>query len=197
MILNSIKNALSRAKTPILIVAAVYFLSVTIGIAMVHSHNQFALSYRDKLVSDAQSGTVLTQKTDLLQGLADFGGNSLGAVVDSFLGFGIVLPYPLVIYRGWVGGIVSVDYNHVSRLIHPTEAAYYLSVLFLQLLGFSLAAGAGIRAGLAVFNARPKDSGFWWFKVPKQAVKDLLWIWVLIIPIFLTASLWEFLSPWK
>jgi uncharacterized membrane protein SpoIIM required for sporulation len=195
--MNSLKLALYRAKKPILIVAVVYLLSVTVGIVMAHTHNQFALSYRDKLVSQAQTGTVLTQTSDLKQGLAEFAGNTLGAVADTFLGFGIVLPYPLVAYRGWVGGIVSVDYNRESRLIHPTQAAYYLSVLLLQLLGYTLAAGAGISAGLAVLRSRPKDAGFWWFQIKKQIIQDVLWIWVLVIPIFLTASLWEFLSPWR
>jgi uncharacterized membrane protein SpoIIM required for sporulation len=194
---TSLKNALSRAKKPILIVAAFYLFSVTAGIIMVHSQNQFALSYRDKLVNQAQTGTVLTQNSDLKQGLADFGGNTLGGVADTALGMGIVFPFPLITYRGWVGGIVSVDYNHESRLTNPQEAAYYLSVLLLQLVGFTLAAGAGITAGLVVFKARPKDAGFWWFKLPKQALQDLLWIWVLVLPIFLTASLWEFLSPWR
>ena len=117
--------------------------------------------------------------------------------MDTVLGFGVVLPYPMIVYRGWVGGIVSVDNNHMSRLVDMKESVYYLSVVFLQLLGYSLAAGVGIHAGLAVFRARPKNAGFMWFRVPKEALFDVLWIYMLVVPIFLVASLWEFLSPWN
>lgn len=177
--------------------AVTYLISVITGIVMVHSGNQFALSYRDTLVSDAKTGFILSQKNPTLQGLADFGGNWLGAASDTVMGLGIVLPYPMVVYRGWVGGIVSVDYNHASRLAQPTQAIYYLSVIFLQLLGYSLAAGAGIHAGLSIFRAQPKDAGFIWFRIPKEALLDVLWIYALVTPIFLIASLWEFLSPWN
>jgi len=40
MIIQFIKSALSRAKIPILTVAATYFVSVAIGIVMVHSGNR-------------------------------------------------------------------------------------------------------------------------------------------------------------
>jgi hypothetical protein len=196
-IVSGIKTALSHSIIPILSVAVVYFVSVTAGIIMVHAGNQFALSYRDKLVSQAQSDTISTQKSELLRGLADFRGNSLAAATDTLLGFGVIFPYPLAVYRGWVGGIVSVDSDHTSRLIHLKQALYYLSVIFLQLLGYSLAAGAGIRTGLAVFQARPKEASFFWFRIPKQSLIDIFWIYILVLPIFLIASLWEFLSPWN
>ncbi len=187
---NSSKSfALSRARGPILVVLAIYLLSLLAGIVMAHSGNKFALSYRDSLVSAAQSGAVLTQKSRLDQGLADFGSNSLGA--------GIVTPFPMVVYRGWVGGIVSVDSHHSSRLTQPKQAAYYFSVVLLQLLGYSLAAGAGIHAGLSIFRARPKNAGLFWYRIPRQAMLDVLWIYALVLPIFLTASLWEFLSSWN
>ena len=197
MILSPIKSALSRAKTPILIVAVCYFVSVTAGILMAHSGNEWALDYRDKLVSRAQTGTVLTQNSPVLRGLADFGGNSLAAAIDTVLGLGIVTPFPMVVYRGWVGGIVSVDSEHTSRLTQAKEAAYYFSVVFLQLTGYSLAAGAGIYLGLAAYRSRPKDAGWWWFKIPNQAWRDVLWIYSLILPVFFIASMWEFLSPWN
>jgi hypothetical protein len=190
-------SALVRAKTPILTVAIAYVLSVGTGIIMVHSGNKFALTYRDSLVSKAQTGYVLTQKSHLAQGIADFGGNLLGAVDETVIGISVILPYPLVIYRGWVGGIVSVEADHTSRLTNPTKAAYYFSVLFLQLLGYSMAAGAGINLGLSVFRSKPKNAGFFWFRIPKEALLDTLRIYTLVIPVFLIASLWEFLSPWN
>lgn len=174
-----------------------YFVSVVTGIAMVHSGSQFALTHRDNVVSRSQTNVVSAQQNRLLQGLADFGGNSVGAVVDSVLGFGIVLPYPTIAYRGWVGGIVSVDSYHASRLRQPKEAAYYLSVVFLQLLGYSLSAGAGIHVGLSVFRSRPKGAGFMWLKIEGEVLRDVLWIYTLAMPILLIASLWEFLSPWN
>jgi hypothetical protein len=195
--ISSKSFALSRAKGPILAVLVVYLVSLAAGIVMAHSGNKFALSYRDSLVSAAQSGAVLTQKSRLDQGLADFGSNSLGAGIDTLLGLGIVTPFPMVVYRGWVGGIVSVDSHHSSRLTQPKQAAYYFSVVLLQLLGYSLAAGAGIHAGLSIFRARPKNAGLFWYRIPRQAMRDVLWIYALVLPIFLTASLWEFLSPWN
>ena len=195
--MRSIWSALSRARIPITTVALAYCMAVGSGIFMVQSGNQFALSYRDNLVSEAQTGVVLGQKNPLMQGLTDFGGNTLGAAVDTVLGFGVVLPYPMIVYRGWVGGIVSVDNDHISRLADIKGSAYYLSVVFLQLLGYSLAAGVGVHAGLSVFRARPENAGFTWFRVPKQALFDVLWIYALVVPIFLVASLWEFLSPWN
>jgi hypothetical protein len=194
---SSISFALARARTPILVVAALYVVSITAGILMVHSGNEFALDYRDRLVSRAQTGVVLTQQNPALRGVLDFGGNSLAAAGDTLLGLGIVTPYPMVVYRGWVGGIVSVDAEHDSRLAQPKEAAYYISVICLQLLGYSLAAGAGIYLGLETYRSRPKGAGFWWFKIPRQAGRDVLLIYTLILPVFFIASMWEFLSPWN
>jgi hypothetical protein len=182
---------------PILTVMLAYFVTVAAGIAMVHSGNQFALTFRDRLVADAEAGVVLTQRSNLLRALADFAGNTTGASVDSVLGLGIVLPYATIAYRGWVGGIVSVDGYHASRLTQPQEAAYYVSVVFLQLLGYSLAAGAGIYAGLSVFRARPKGAPFTWFKIKRGVLQDVLWLYSLALPVLLSASLWEFFSPWN
>jgi hypothetical protein len=33
--------------------------------------------------------------------------------------------------------------------------------------------------------------------IPKEALRDVGRIYALVIPIFLIASLWEFLSPWN
>lgn len=192
-----INSVLARTKVPILTVAVAYFVSVVTGIIMVHSGNQFALSYRDRLVSQAVADVGSTPKSALSRALVDFAGNTTGALEYTVLGIGVVLPFPLVAYQGWVGGIVSVDSGHASRLTQPKQAFYYLSVVFLQLLGYSLAVGVGINAGLSVFRARPKDAGFMWFRIPKEALVDILWIYSLVLPIFLIASLWEFLSPWN
>jgi hypothetical protein len=162
---------------------------------MARSGNEFALSYRDQLVGKAQSGSVLTQESPLRMALADFRGNLIGASADALGGLGVVFPFPLIVYRGWVGGIVSVDGAHVSRLAHPASAAYYLSVLLLQLTGYTLAAGAGISAGLSMWRVRTEYAGKKWFGIPQEAIRDLVRIYVLVVPILLIASFWEFLSP--
>ncbi|MEX2143570.1 MAG: hypothetical protein WD740_03170 [Anaerolineales bacterium] len=100
-------------------------------------------------------------------------------------------------YRGWVGGIVSVDGSHASRLLDPTSAAYYLSVVLVQLTGYTLAAGAGVNVGLSFWRERPYYAGERWLGMPKEALRDLLRVYCLVLPILLLASLWEVLSPWN
>jgi hypothetical protein len=128
--------------------------------------------------------------------LADFSGNLRGAAADALGGLGVVFPFPLIAYRGWVGGIVSVDGSHASRLLDPGRAAYYLSVIVLQLTGYTLAAGAGINAGLSFWRTRPEYTEKL-LGMSVEALRDLGRIFVFIVPIFLLASLWEFLSPWR
>ncbi|MEX1248620.1 MAG: stage II sporulation protein M [Anaerolineales bacterium] len=188
-------RALRRARGSILAVAIVYFLAVLTGGVMVHTGSSFALQYRDIVVQDAQAGTVLTQPDPLRMALADFQGNLVGATTDTLGGLGVVFPFPLVAYRGWVGGIVSVDGSHASRLADLQSAAYYISTLLLQLSGYTLAAGAGVNVGLSLWWARPYSAGDKWLGMPKEALRDLLRIYALVIPILLIASLWEFLSP--
>jgi uncharacterized membrane protein SpoIIM required for sporulation len=195
--IQSIATALRRARTAIMVVAVAYVLSVLVGMLMVHSGTSFALAYRDELVRTAQSGPILSQTEPLMRGLSDFGANLVAASADTLAGLGVVFPFPLIAYRGWVGGIVSVDGNHVSRLLDPMSAAYYLSVLLMQLTGFTLAAGAGLNVGLSLWRARLDYAGEKWLGIPKEALRDLLRIYALAIPIFLFASLWEFLSPWN
>lgn len=194
---QTISRALIRARGPILVVALTYLVTVLTGMLMVHTGNDFALSYRDQLVSQAQSGSILSQPDPLSIALADFAGNLTGATSDALGGLGVVFPFPFVAYRGWVGGIVSVDGNHASRLLDPASAAYYLSVLVLQLTGYTLAAGAGVNVGLSLWRPRPDYAGEKWLSIPKEALRDLLRIYCLVIPILLLASLWEFLSPWR
>jgi hypothetical protein len=190
-------RALRRARATIIAVAITYLFSLTTGIFMVHSGNEFALSFRDRLVSEAQSGSVLTQADPISMAVADFSGNLRGAVSDALGGLGVIFPFPFVAYRGWVGGIVSVDSSHASRLLYPVSAAYYLSVLILQLIGYTLAAGAGVNAGLSFWRTRPEYSEKKWLGMSTEALFDLGRIFVIVIPILLLASLWEFLSPWR
>jgi uncharacterized membrane protein SpoIIM required for sporulation len=195
-IVRLISRALYRARIPILTVAFVYFLSVLTGILMVHNGVRFAISYRDSLVSKAQSDTVivaLNQNLPLKAALLDFGGTLFAAVVDTVTGLGVIFSYPLIAYRGWVGGIVSIDSAHLSRLADAKEALYYLVTLVLQLIPYTLSAGAGVNVGLAFLKPKPWYQGEKWLGLPREAILDLLRIFILVVPLFLIASLWEFL----
>ena len=191
-----LRRALYRARFPILTVALVYFVSVAVGILMVHTGNVFAISTRDQIVSGAQSSPTLVsldQGNRLQAALLDFGGN-LFAGVSSFLGgLGVVFPYPFIAYRGWVGGIVSINGSHASRLADAGTAVYYLVTLVLQLIPYTLAGGAGVNLGLSLYRRKPYYQGKKWLGISREAIWDALRIFLLVVPLFLIASLWEFL----
>jgi hypothetical protein len=196
-------RAIKRARYSIITVVAAYCGSILIGIVMVHAGNAFALNYRDRLVNQAahQDPAALSanQGNYLQAALLDFAGNLfLGAVPKTISGLAIILPYPWIVHQGWVGGIVSVRADHSSRLNDIRSATYYLLTLVLQVIPYSLAIGAGINAGLALFRPQPYYRGEKWFKIlPKEALRDIGWIYIIVTPLFLVASLWEFLSPWN
>src|SRR5512141_1969835 len=107
-----VRRALQRARIAILTVALTYFVSVSIGIVMVHTGKEWAITYRDHIVSRAQSSPTilaLRQNNRLRAAVLDFGGNLYGAIADTLGGLGVVFPYPFIAYRGWIGGIVSID----------------------------------------------------------------------------------------
>ena len=93
---------------------------------------------------------------------------------------------------------MSVDRQHRSRLREWKSAAYYILTLLLQLIPYSLAGGIGVKLGLTYFRADPayKDSrkvmGY-----PVEALRDVARVYALVVPLFLVASLWEFLSAWN
>ncbi len=193
---GSVIRALHRARFSILAVALAYVISVAVGILMVHTGNKFAVTYRDNLVSQAQSGSTLValgQNNRLRAALLDFGGNLLGAISNTGAGLGVIFPFPIIVYRGWVGGIVSIDGAHVSRLADPRAATYYLVTLVLQLVPYTLAGGAGVNLGLAFLRPRGPYQGQKWLGIPKEVIWDVLRIYLLVVPLFLIASLWVFL----
>jgi len=196
-------HAVVRARRSILTIACTYALSIIVGIVMVHAGNKFALGYRDQLVNNAVQrdpiAIAANQGYSIRAAFLDFTGNlTLGALSKTISGFAIIPPYLLVAYQGWIGGIVSVRNDHRSRLINPRSAVYYLLTLILQVIPYSLATGAGVNAGVSLFQPRPYYQGEKWFGIfPKEAVRDVVRIYVLVIPLFLVASLWEFLSPWN
>jgi len=170
---------------------------------MVHAGNKFALDYRDHLVSQSlqsnPASRAYVQGRNFEAALWDFAGNLvLGAFPKTISGFSVLLSYPMVIQQGWVGGVVSVQDDHTSRLHEPRSAIYYLLTLFLQLVPYSLAVGAGVNVGIALFRMPSYYEGPKWLGVfPAEGLRDVARIYLLVIPFFLIASLWEFLSSWN
>ena len=191
-------SAIDRARVAILSVAVVYVLSVAMGIGMVSVGNTYALDRRDEIVADARSTDTLVayRSGDRLRAaLLDFAANlGLGGVTSSVLGISVVGAYPVFAYRGWVGGIVSVDAQHRSRLASPDTALYYLVTLVLQLIPYSIAGGVGVRLGIGAWrdmrgSSRPSVLG-----LRTDRLRDVALAYVVIVPLFLVASLWEFLA---
>jgi uncharacterized membrane protein SpoIIM required for sporulation len=199
----TVARAVRRARCSIFTVAGAYGLSLLVGIIMVHTGNVFALKTRDQLVnqSNQQNPAALAanQGDNLRAALWDFAGNLVfGAVPKTISGFAIIFPYPMIAYQGWVGGIVSVRGDHTSRLNDPRSGVYYLLTLLLQLTPYSLAIGAGVNVGVALFRPQSYYQDQKWLGAfPKEALRDVGRIYALVIPLFLVASLWEFLSPWN
>jgi len=198
-----IRRAISRARLPILSVAGAYGLSILVGIIMVHFGTPFALEYRDKIVgvAAAQDPTALANNAgeNVRAAVLDFAGNLvLGSMPKAVMGMAIVFPYPLIAYQGWIGGIVSVRGDHTSRLNSIASGTYYLLTLILQISAYSLSVGAGVNVGRSLLRPPPYYQGAklaWIF--PKEAIWDLVRIYLVATPVFFIASLWEFLSPWN
>lgn len=193
-----ILRALQRARWPIASMGLVCGLGVVIGMVMVHTGIPFALAQRDALVTSAHASDpaslALQQGAPLRAAIIDFARNLLlGAVPSTVGGLAVVIPYPIALYHGWVGGIVSVDSAHGSRLGDPAAASYYLITLVLQLIPYALARGAGINLGLAALRPRPCYAGRRWLGLPVEALRDVGRIYMLVVPLCLLASQWEFL----
>ncbi len=198
----SVIAAFQRARQPILWIGLTYLLGVVGGAVMVHAHSAFALSQGDKIVgqavaSDPAMGAAM-KGFPVRAALFDFAGNlGRGAIPTTVMGLGIVIPFPVAAYRGWIGGIVSVDGDHKSRLSSWREASYYLGVLALQLIPYSIAGGAGVRLGLGFVLPKSRwgyGSSRQWLSIPLNGVWDVFRIYVLVVPLFLGASLVEFLA---
>lgn len=177
-----------------------YVLAAAVGAVMAHSGNSVALGRRDAIVTRALAHDAASialraghrVRAAWIDAAANFG---VAALPQTIAGATIVLPYVTVAYQGWVGGIVSVDRHHLSRLRTVRGAAYYFGVLLLQFLAFSLCIGGGIQCGIALYQQN-RDVG--WrlsqYRLGTASLRDLLWVVGSSMPLFLLASMFEFLS---
>jgi uncharacterized membrane protein SpoIIM required for sporulation len=189
--------AIHRGRIAVLTIAATYVLSVAAGIAMVGTGNEFALARRDAIVEGARSSATLVADRSgdhLRAALLDFASNLGAGIGSAVTGITVVGAYPIVAYRGWIGGIVSVDARHRSRLGDPGSATYYLMTLVLQLIPYSIAGGMGVRLGVGAWRAVRVPRADTWLGLPTDLLRDAVLAFVVIVPLFLVASLWEFLA---
>ena len=168
---------------------------------MVSSGSSLALSYSDKIVGNANAhdnASISFNRGERFKAaLIDFSENLFkGSIPQTFLGLGIVFPFFTTAYQGWVGGIVSVDSRHVSRLVKPKSALYYLIVLILQFIPYSLTIGAGLNLGIKTYILN-KGRKLFEFRLDKSSLKDVFSIYLFASPIFFFASCFEFLSNWN
>lgn len=201
--INLVYLAIKRCKNFILSVFIAYCISCLVGIVMSQNGNNFALSCRDKIVGRAvktdKASINYQEGNNFLAALNDFKANLLfGAVPQTLMGFGIVIPYFSVLRQGWVGGIVSVDSEHKSRFRNFKSAFYYFFVLLLQFVPYSLAIGAGVKSGLDFYNFNKLNGWMIWkYRIQKAILADLAYIYIIVVPLFFLASCFEFLSTWN
>lgn len=192
-----VQGAIHRARLGLLLMACAYAIGLIVGLVSVHMGHQWSLAFRDRIVSKAQASSPILRFSSeghpIAAAALDFGGNLLGATLTAGAGWYAPAPFPLAIYRGWIGGIVSVDGNHRSRFRTMEGGFYYGLVVTLQLVGYILIGGAGVNLGLARTRPRPDYKGSRLLGVPVEAFRDAIYMYVLVIPIFAFASALEFL----
>jgi hypothetical protein len=200
-LLHSIIAAIIRCRKWILVIFLVYCFSALTGLLMVHNGNSFALSYRDNIIRKAeksdQASINYAQNNRFRAAMIDFGGNLVfGAFTQTFIGLGVVFPFISTAYQGWIGGIVSVNDQHRSRLTSIKPASYYFSVLLLQFIPYSLAIGAGVRLGIETYRLN-MGKKIREFRIDRSSLKDVGYIYIAATPLFFIASCFEFLSNWN
>jgi hypothetical protein len=202
-IIYLISKAVKRSKFYIFSIFITYCISCTVGIIMSNNGNDFALSYRDKLVGKAvksDKASINYQKgNNFSAAIIDFSQNLfLGAIPQTLMGLGIVVPYFSVAKQGWVGGIVSVNAEHESRFKSFKSAFYYFFVLLLQFIPYSLAIGVGVKCGIDFYNYNKMHGWLLWkYRIQRTSLIDLGCVYILVVPIFFLASCFEFMSQWN
>jgi len=191
-------RSIVAARVAIATVFVSYALSGVFGIVMATSGNPDAIAQRDAVVGAARTSAITTTNRsgeNVRAALLDFSSNLVvGGLTSTAFGTSVVGLYPVVAYRGWIGGIVVLDGEHRSRLADPASAVYYLVTLILQLIPYSIAGGVGVRLGVGAWaQLRAKTATATWLGLPTDRLRDALLAYVVIAPLFLIASLWEFL----
>lgn len=199
-VFSAIREALHRARRGIALVAATYLLSVGAGSIAAHAGHAGTLAYRDSIVARAHRGDPAALANDAgapgFAAAVDFTRNLLlAAVPETIGGLALVLPVALAAHQGWVGGIVTVDGAHQSRFRPWRSAIYLIVVLGLQLSGFTLAGGAGLRLGWASLRREGPLLGPPWFRLSRPALRDVGYLYLLVIPLLALGSAWEFFVP--
>ena len=193
--------ALRRAKLGIITIALTYGVSVGVGLLLVHLGNHLALEIRDRVVGTAWRESAITQQfrrgNAWTAAAMDAAGNAGAALTTAVAGYCPPAAYALAAYRGWIGGVVSVDDAHRSRLATQHEALYYLVTVLLQLVPSCLVAGAGVNLGYAAFLSE-KRTGYEGprvpvLRIPYEAIGDAGWLCLIALPLFAIASCFEFL----
>ncbi len=203
LMMDRIIKAILRTKPFAISIFLTYVMSSSVGILMAHEGNRLALAQRDKTVRKALTSdraSVAYQAGDPATALVvDFAGNLFyAAIPQAVAGLGVILPYFSVAYQGWVGGVVSVDGAHRSRLRSIKAASYYILVLLLQFIPFSLSIGAGVRCGVEFYRHNAEVGWrFWRYRLPRESLADLGYVFAVTVPLFFVASAFEFLSPWN
>ena len=183
-------------------IALTYALSLVVGMGMAQAGNKFALGYRDRLVGKAVRESAilrnLQERNRLRAAGLDAAGNAAAGAISLLAGYFPPSGYGIAAFRGWIGGIVSVDDQHHSRLSTPGGAFYYFTTLALQLIPYSLAGGAGVSLGFAAFTRRGRivypGRRVRWLLIPYEALGDAGWIYLVSLPLFAIASVFEFVA---
>ncbi|HKY51030.1 MAG TPA: hypothetical protein VJP45_07225 [Candidatus Limnocylindria bacterium] len=172
---------------------------MVLGVAMVLTGDALALRRRDEIVADARTGAISAadRAGDRVQAAAlDFASNLvLGAIPSTITGLSVVGSYPVAAYRGWIGGVVSVDADRGNRLADPRRALYYVVTLVLQLIPYSIAGGMGVYVGVGLWRELWRHPGRWSISLPRDRITDTALAYAVVAPLFLVASFWEFLAP--
>jgi len=189
-----------HARFGIKTVALAYAIGVLAGLLLAHAGNSFALRFRDRLVGSTRQNSPILRQAQKGRWVAaaslDAGSNAAAGLLSGIAGTCVPVGYWVAGYRGWVFGVVSVNNLHQSRLNTRYEAFYYITTLILQLVPYTLIGGAGVHLGIAAF-ARPAWTGYEgsrvrWLRIPFEAIADAGWIYLIALPMFAIASLFEF-----
>lgn len=199
--IKSVLLSIRKCKKWIFTIFIIYCTSCLTGIIMVHSGNLFALSYSEKIIKKAnsndQASISYNQGNRFKAAVIDFTENLfIGSIPQLILGLGVIFPFFTTAYQGWIGGIVSVNNMHKSRLKRTKETLYYFITIILQFIPYSLTIGAGLGLGINTYKLN-KGRKLKEYQLDKSSLKDVFRIYLLAIPLFFIASCFEFLSNWN